>query len=595
MIIKIKKMDGPARICELSDKQNKVKTPNIFFLKSKRFIKPNSAKFLLEEEINNLKKNNYVELIKIQKEKLNNNIFLDIPILNNLDYNYQVVFCEEDIDKISNNNENNFVIIGNAIHNSKNQKNFVKNIIKLRKNIGHKNLIYLPTIGNISNLSLFSYMGIDLFDCISAIISARKKELFFQFGSQKISELKQIPCNCKFCSDYKTEPDLMPFEKILKHNYEMLLNEIINIKNHIYNGSLRKLVELRVKTNVNSTALLKILDNNHYKYIEENTPLINNNKLVVTSKESYNRPEIRRFQERIISEYKKPDCTKILLILPCSAKKPYSFSKSHRKFREIILKQKNHHIIHEIIITSPIGIVPRELELVYPASNYDIPVTGEWDSNEKSIISNLLQRYLLKNEYDKIILHLPNNIIKCVSDSVKNSIKTEVSGSVTSDKSLKSLHDVLNNECESFSSVNPEKRKLENIESILSYQFNNYIAKTLLKDCKIKGRYPYQKIYNKNFQLGMITKERGLITITIEGAKKIYNFNKNIVEIYDDFLLKGSLLAPGIKKADINIRIGDDVFILKNKKLCGVGIAKMNGEKMMNLSYGEAVSIRHKV
>ena len=60
-------------------------------------------------------------------------------------------------------------------------------------------------------------------------------------------------------------------------------------------------------------------------------------------------------------------------------------------------------------------------------------------SMHKKIISNLLQRYLLKNKYDKIILHLQNNIIKCVSDSVKNSIKTEISDNVTSKKSLKSL------------------------------------------------------------------------------------------------------------------------------------------------------------
>jgi archaeosine synthase len=111
----------------------------------------------------------------------------------------------------------------------------------------------------------------------------------------------------------------------------------------------------------------------------------------------------------------------------------------------------------------------------------------------------------------------------------------------------------------------------------------------------IKGRYPYQKIFFQNNQLGMLTKERGVISLTINGANKIIKSNKYCIEIFDNFILKGSLFAPGIKKADKDIRIGDEVLILKNEKLCGVGVAQMSGIEMMKLNYGEAVKVRHKV
>ncbi len=595
MAIKIKAMDGPARICEISIKQNKVITPNIFFLNTSRFKKPDSADFLLTKKTKTFKKNQ-IEIKNIQKENPRNNINIEIPELNDYNSQYQVVNFDDDIEKIRiNKKENIFFIIENSLNISKKQTDFVNFIIKLRKTIGYNNLLYLPTIGNISNLSLFTYMGIDLIDSISAIISARKKELFFLSGNQNINEIRQIPCSCKYCKKYIDNPLLMPFENILKHNYEILLNEIKSIKNHLLNGSLRNLVEIRVKSDVNSTTLLRILDDKHYKYIEENTPLISKKKLIVTTKEAFNRAEIRRFQERIIGNYKKPSSTKILLILPCSAKKPYSFSKSHKKIRENLFNLENPNIIHELIITSPLGLVPRDLELIYPASNYDIPVTGIWDNEEKKIITDLLKKYLIKNKYDKIILHLPKNIIQFISETVKNPIKTEVVGNVTSKISLKSLYNVLDKECKKYPRIKSEKRKIENIESILSYQFNKNIAKAFIKDCEIKGRYPYQKIFNKNLQLGMQTKERGLITITIEGAKRIFNSNKYFIEIFDDFLLKGSLLVPGIKNADKDIRIGDEVFIIKNKKLYAIGVAKMNGKKMMELNYGEAASIRHKV
>ena len=52
-------------------------------------------------------------------------------------------------------------------------------------------------------------------------------------------------------------------------------------------------------------------------------------------------------------------------------------------------------------------------------------------------------------------------------------------------------------------------------------------------------------------------------------------------------------IAPGIKDADDEIRIGDEVFVTRNKKLCAVGVAQMNGEEMRELNQGEAIKIRH--
>ena len=91
----------------------------------------------------------------------------------------------------------------------------------------------------------------------------------------------------------------------------------------------------------------------------------------------------------------------------------------------------------------------------------------------------------------------------------------------------------------------------------------------------------------------MTTKERGLISLTITGAKRLKESTKYWVEIYDDFILKGSLFAPGITDADMSIRIGDEVIVLKNHKICAVGVAQMNGKEMKESSRGESVKIRH--
>ena len=91
----------------------------------------------------------------------------------------------------------------------------------------------------------------------------------------------------------------------------------------------------------------------------------------------------------------------------------------------------------------------------------------------------------------------------------------------------------------------------------------------------------------------MLIGDKGFISLTLEGGKKILDTCEYKVEISDDFKPKGSILAPGIITASEYIRIGDEVLIFTKKRLIGVGVACMNGNDMKNLRYGEAIKIRH--
>ena len=453
-------------------------------------------------------------------------------------------------------------------------------------------MIYLPAIAQPSSLALLAYIGIDLFDSISALISARNGILLFPTGNLHKKDLKEIPCSCPSCSMIKEKASELLFSQILHHNYFALINELKLVRNAITLGNLRELVETRVRSNPSLVSVLKILDFQYNNFLEERTPIIRKSKLLAISKESLYRPEVKRFQERVIANCRKPLSAKVLLLLPCSAKKPYSYSKSHKLFREQIFQLQNPHIIHEVIITSPLGIVPRELELIYPASVYDIAVTGFWDEDEKKIIRNLLKKYLEMNRYDKIVLHVPSNIQDFIIDFIDKPIITCIE-KPTSKESLNELSKILKNITRGYEQVGSKQKTYENILTLACYQFGEKIAELLLKNCRIKGKYPYHKIIDNGNQLGMITKERGFISLTIEGAKKIAQCGEYWVEIYDDFTPKGSIFAPGIKNADETIRIGDDVIVLQNKKVCAVGVAQMNGTEMKETDKGEAVKTRH--
>lgn len=593
----IKKRDGPARLKEIHIKNKTVKTPNIFFINTKRFHAPDYADLTISDD-EKIEKNDLIisqyftypsSLPKnLQISFLNNNI--------NKNEDYSIIPGKQDvIDEALKNNDTNLLIIANSSQLFKNVKKFVDYVVYLREKTKEKKIIYLPSVGNPTNLALLAYIGIDLFDSTQAVVAARNNQLFLPYyGLSDKNNLKELSCLCPACNRYRGNPSSMSFKNIFEHNCYMFLNEIKNIRNHINNGNLRDLVEKQVKNSPHLTTMLRYLDMKYYSFLEKHTPVTGKNIILATSKETFNRSEIKRFQQRVINRYRKPASAKVLLLLPCSAKKPYSFSESHKLFQEKINSCGNPGVIHEVIITSPVGIVPLELELVYPASSYDIPVTGVWDEDEKKMITDLLKRYLKKNKYDKVIAHLPPEIINFIKDLLKNSIVT-CTGKPTSKKSLSILSETLKNIVEKFEKVDSEKRRTENVFSLACYQFGEEIAEKLIRNCVVKGRYPYEKIFHGKQQIGMIVGERGFISLTLEGGKRISEGNSYTVEIYDDFQLKGSVFAPGIVNADPGIRIGDEIVVTCNKKTIGVGVALMNGEDMKQLNHGEAVKIRHHI
>jgi archaeosine synthase len=79
-------------------------------------------------------------------------------------------------------------------------------------------------------------------------------------------------------------------------------------------------------------------------------------------------PQFEEAFRFIIGEYRLPE-KKIAIFLPCALKKPYSMSPSHRLFRRIIdevLAPGD----YQIIIFGTCGVVPAELELMYPYTSY---------------------------------------------------------------------------------------------------------------------------------------------------------------------------------------------------------------------------------
>ena len=258
----------------------------------------------------------------------------------------------------------------------------------------------------------------------------------------------------------------------------------------------------------------------------------------------------------------------------------------------------------KIADNSPIGILKnkritlnkeaysyKELELVYPACCYDIPVTGVWDQDEQQMIRTLLSSYLQHNSYDHVIMHLPPEMQSFLKDILEEPVST-CEKRPTAVESLQKLTDTLKTLTELHDVGRPSDRTYENMRALADFQFGASTADHLLKDCHVTGRYPFQKLIHGKTQLGMQTEQRGYLSLTMEGGARLAQSRQYTVDI-DDFELQGSVFAPGVLKADPWIRSGDEVAVLQKKTLRAVGVAQMNGREMVALDYGEAVKVRH--
>jgi archaeosine synthase alpha-subunit len=288
------------------------------------------------------------------------------------------------------------------------------------------------------------------------------------------------------------------------------------------------------------------------------------------------------------SRFSKPPSARLLLLLPCSARKPYSASRSHRRFREAILASGNPNAIHEVIVTSPLGLVPRELERFYPARAYDIPVTGDWNRDEATMVTEDLKAFVAANGYDSVILHLGAEE-PIVQAALPGAVATG-GGRPTSDDSLATLTKALRDATANLARVSSGQRFAETMTSIARFQFGE-AGLALVRNATYRGRFPDVHVISEGRQVAMHT-ARGLLSLTLEGGNVLSQSGAYCVEI-EDFVPKGNVFAVGVTDASDDIRVVDDVVVRHEGQVRAVGTACMNPREMRDSERGQAVRVRH--
>lgn len=196
------------------------------------------------------------------------------------------------------------IIIPNAYELRRNPRCTIDTIIHIREIVGFNRIVCMLGIGEPSTVAALTYMGIDLFDDSLLI-------------AEGINCIKLIPEAEIYTGNDESQP-----------NIKAMYTEMDKIRIFIYVDRLRELVDQRSISRPSSVALLRIYDDIGYMYAEETCSSVSH-RFSCNTIQSLRRADIRLYRDRV-SRYIKPKNKKVLLLLPCSAKKPYHTSKTHK-------------------------------------------------------------------------------------------------------------------------------------------------------------------------------------------------------------------------------------------------------------------------
>ncbi len=425
---------------------------------------------------------------------------------------------------------------------------FVSSIVDARTAVGPDALLYAPHSATPHLVPLMVYMGVDLVDPYEVVRASIRGWRYTPYSFVR-SEEDPFPGNIALLED------------IIEETAEAVRGDY-----------LRELVEATSSLSNVGVSILRCLDNDHPGTFEPRAP-VHRRAGMLARDSSLLRPEVVRFRKRVLERF-EPLPYRYLLLLPCSASKPYSRSKSHRRFIETLQSSGRGRSFQELILTSPLGVVPRELERFYPASGYDIPVTGYWSADERGMMTDMLRRFIADRRYDAVISHLPDDL-SFVSDVIPDAVWT-VDGGPASAASLGSLGSAL-------SDLDPapvRDIRRATTRSMIGFQFG---SSDWAGEFEVKGR----EVVSGD----TILRWSYRYVLTLEGGRLLAEAGIHTVGI-DDFLPKGSVLAPGVLDCHPDVRPGDEVVAVHDGEVRAVGTAAMCAEDMIASNRGVAVKVR---
>lgn len=434
---------------------------------------------------------------------------------------------------------------------------------------------HLMGAGHPMIFALAAAMGCDLFDSAAYILYAEDDRLLSTRGTYKLENLQEMPCSCEVCTKY-TPDDLRAMDKkerrdlIAIHNLHVSFAELRLVRQAIYEGSLMELVEERCRVHPQLLNAYRQLAN-YMDDMEKYDPRSKKSAFFFTGPESLYRSEVKRHMNKLREMPKKRD----LVILPPS-RKPYSKFISGKLGEFYIYGSERELDLEDtdfMVLDIPFGLVPLDIDEVYPLSQNESPKIKDVDSIE--FIEDFISEFV--EYYDQTLIH---------------------------SKVIKDLEIGLYNKHSQSDEIRFKKDDLRKIKAIADYQFGVGAGEALFKGNikieKSKKTGKIRHIYDKGVIIANMRASDSFLVLSKEGAKRLHNsmpYPENRVAVNEDsvpFARDGkSVFAKFVVDCDENIRSNDEVLIVsEDDELLAYGKALLCAHEMGDFNTGQAVKTR---
>ena len=449
---------------------------------------------------------------------------------------------------------------------------------------------HLMGAGHPMIFSLAVAMGCDLFDSAAYILYAEDDRLLMPNGTLKLEKLHEMPCSCEVCTRYTPE-ELRQMKKedrvelLARHNLMVSFAEIRQIRQAIIDGSLWELVEQRCRAHPFLLEALRSLKN-FTQDLEEYDPPYKKSAFFYSGPESLNRPEVFRHMKRM----ERIPSRENILLLPRS-NKPYSkylYDLPKRFYRITGEKENTETVNHEsfesqlenmqvVVVDVPFGIIPLELDQVYPLAQNESP--DDYDEDSIKIVNSILHDYL--KGFEQII----------ISEEVVDTFQLKETLQINEEYEIHEPLKIM---------VSDDQR----IKMIADYQFGAGAGEGLFnEDVKIvKSRKTgkIRHVYDGEELIATLRASDGVFVLAREGARRLHSFipyPRNRVVVNEDaepFAREGkSIFAKFVINCDIDIHANEEVLIVNEEdQLLAFGKSVLNGKEIIDFNTGQAVKTR---
>lgn len=276
-----------------------------------------------------------------------------------------------------------------------------------------------------------------------------------------------------------------------------------------------------------------------------------------------------------------PSQREVLLLLPCSARKPYRESQSHRRFGHHI----PHSAAHQVMVTSPLGLVPRELEDCWPARHYDVPVTGDWSADETGHVLDLLARTVARVGYRTVIDH-EGLAAACGLDPAARAawpealrevewIDTRQQETAGSGAALARLEAAVRHACEGLPGLRQKQLLIQQVRAVVRRELGD---DAWMEGTRIGGRPPRWLIERDGVQLGQWHPEQGRVAWSPEGIRTWHVAGVGPwVELAEGRSWKGDVFGAHVVAHSGDLRQGAELRVLQGGVLIGSARATLPG------------------